>query len=185
MHYYNHVTDYHSNFMPGVHNIWIYSKRGFLEYMCTRAWLPPSSLWYFQPRNDEFDSGGWYIEHNKNGVKSLRMRDWKERHRWQTGTETGKGRGKGRGLWTDIFSGWNDVHSQENQQMHTEDGMNSQNSRNRTSSSRPEGRTPPAPLVTRDRQGNNIQECGALHTSVPILICAFSTLEKLRNSNLV
>ncbi|GAB4819981.1 hypothetical protein N2152v2_007027 [Parachlorella kessleri] len=31
-------------------------------FRARRAWLPPSALWLFKPRNYQFDIGGWYIE---------------------------------------------------------------------------------------------------------------------------
>ena len=42
----------------------------YLEYKCTRAWLPRSNFWFFEPREEEFDGGGWYVEHNKDGKYS-------------------------------------------------------------------------------------------------------------------
>ena len=29
-------------------------------------------MWYFEPRDPNFDSGGWYVEHNRYGKKSRR-----------------------------------------------------------------------------------------------------------------
>jgi curved DNA-binding protein CbpA len=51
----------------GVNFINLFSKKGFIEYKCSRAWLPDSSLWLHPPRDPDFDIGGWYIEHNRDG----------------------------------------------------------------------------------------------------------------------
>lgn len=46
----------------------IYNKKfRYLEYKCTRAWLPSSMFWMFEPRDNKFDGGGWYIENNRDG----------------------------------------------------------------------------------------------------------------------
>merc|ERR1711916_345567 len=47
-----------------------HSRGGFLEFKCSRAWLPDSSLWPWSPRDDDFDCGGWYVEQNRNGKYS-------------------------------------------------------------------------------------------------------------------
>ena len=52
---------------PGVQFINFHSRRGFLEFKCSKAWLPDSRWWSFEPRDEEFDSGGWYVEQNKDG----------------------------------------------------------------------------------------------------------------------
>ena len=52
---------------PGVQFINFHSWRGFLEFKCSKAWLPDSSWWAFEPRDEAFDSGGWYVEQNKDG----------------------------------------------------------------------------------------------------------------------
>ena len=52
---------------PGVQFINFHSRRGFLEFKCTKAWLPDASWWTFQPRDEKFNTGGWYIEQNKDG----------------------------------------------------------------------------------------------------------------------
>jgi len=41
------------------------TKFGNENFSCSRAWLPPSGLWVFAPRNDHYCSGGWYIERRK------------------------------------------------------------------------------------------------------------------------
>jgi hypothetical protein len=52
---------------PGVQSLLFYSKLGFLEFRGDRAWLPPSSLWVWEPRDTRFSTGGWYFETNHQG----------------------------------------------------------------------------------------------------------------------
>ena len=59
---------------PGVDRLLLYHRRGFVEYMGTRAWLPPHQLWWFQPRDLEFSCGGWYWETNRNAQHSRRKK---------------------------------------------------------------------------------------------------------------
>ncbi|KAK6923990.1 DnaJ domain [Dillenia turbinata] len=37
-------------------------KVSVCECRCSRAWLPPSKFWLFEPRCDTHDIGGWYVE---------------------------------------------------------------------------------------------------------------------------
>jgi hypothetical protein len=37
---------------------------------CRRAWLPPSDLWLFPPRDPTHDIGGWYIEWGGHGLEA-------------------------------------------------------------------------------------------------------------------
>ena len=60
----------HHLFAPHM-NDRFYSRKGYIEFLATRAWAPPSSLWVTaQPRDAHFASGGWYIEHNKHGRRA-------------------------------------------------------------------------------------------------------------------
>lgn len=59
---------------PGVDRLLLYHRRGFVEYMGTRAWLPPHQLWWFSPRDNEFSCGGWYWETNRNAQHSRRKK---------------------------------------------------------------------------------------------------------------
>jgi curved DNA-binding protein CbpA len=53
---------------PGVDNFhFFHANEGYLEFLCTRAWLPTASLWLFPPRDPLFASGGWYLQQNKHG----------------------------------------------------------------------------------------------------------------------
>ena len=65
--------------------MWFYSRKGFIEFLCTRAWLPTSTLWYFQPRDEHFDSGGWYIEHNKHGQRGDRINSFYQKYKPREG----------------------------------------------------------------------------------------------------
>lgn len=52
-----------SMWTPGVHHLtWMSANTGIIECRATRGWLPPSNLWYFDPRTETHDIGGWYIE---------------------------------------------------------------------------------------------------------------------------
>lgn len=49
------------------------------ECRCTRARLPPSKFWLFEPRSSMHDVGGWYVEtfgQNKKGWTVLSRRHW-------------------------------------------------------------------------------------------------------------
>ncbi|KAH0469040.1 hypothetical protein IEQ34_002272 [Dendrobium chrysotoxum] len=49
------------------------------ECRCTRARLPPSKFWLFEPRSSMHDVGGWYVEtfgQNKKGRTVLSRRHW-------------------------------------------------------------------------------------------------------------
>ena len=69
---------------PGVQFINFHSRRGFLEFKCSKAWLPDSRWWTFDPRDEQFDCGGWYVEQNKDGkltrgrVGSWRYKQYEE-----------------------------------------------------------------------------------------------------------
>ena len=56
-----------------------------MEFLCTRAWLPTSTLWYFQPRDEHFDNGGWYIEHNKHGQRGDRSSSFYQKYKPREG----------------------------------------------------------------------------------------------------
>ena len=78
-----HAVIRHST--PGVQSMWFYSRQGFIEFLCSRAWLPTSTLWYFQPRDECFDNGGWYIEHNKHGQRSDRSSSFYQKYKPREG----------------------------------------------------------------------------------------------------
>jgi len=60
-------------YTPGVHTVTLYSRRGFVEFKGTKAWLLPSSVWWWPPRDERFGTeGGWYWETNRSGRYSTR-----------------------------------------------------------------------------------------------------------------
>jgi len=59
----------------GVQNLLIYNLiENYLEFNCSRATLLPSSWWLYEPRDGQYNIGGWYIEHNKDGIYSQSRR---------------------------------------------------------------------------------------------------------------
>ncbi|GJR12069.1 chaperone DnaJ-domain superfamily protein [Tanacetum coccineum] len=54
-------------------------KASVCECRCTRARLPPSKYWLFEPRSGSHDIGGWYVEtygKDNNGKTVLTQRYW-------------------------------------------------------------------------------------------------------------
>lgn len=63
-----------NHYQPGVNNYYWHSKSSFVELKMSKAYLPPVSLWYFEPRDSDFIQS-WYFETNKNGQYSRKFRN--------------------------------------------------------------------------------------------------------------
>jgi len=59
---------------PGVQHMLWFGDKGILECKCSRAWLPSSKYWYFEPRKDSHDIGGWYYEIQRNSDRKDGLR---------------------------------------------------------------------------------------------------------------
>jgi hypothetical protein len=80
------------SFTAGVHNLNFYNFKGrYLEFKCTKAWLPPSWCWIIPPRDPIFDGAGWYLQSNKDGRYSRFRRNKFQQHQQQSNGEEEEG----------------------------------------------------------------------------------------------
>ncbi|KAL7610298.1 uncharacterized protein LOC111880272 [Lactuca sativa] len=75
-----HVVMKHRTLMvKHMHWFQLGEKASVCECRCTRARLPPSKYWLFEPRSGSHDIGGWYVEtygRGKNGKNVSSQRYW-------------------------------------------------------------------------------------------------------------
>jgi len=143
---------------PGVQSLTFYNKRGFVEFRGSRAWLPPSSLWVWEPRDTRFSNGGWYFETNHQGhLTSQRFNGMRR---------AGRGKGLGEAM-ADIARDW---------------GLGG--AKREEDQSRPQSQTAREKVESSisSRAGSSVDRIQNLDPGIVILLAGFMSLERLTSS---